>query len=387
MAFGALLHPWRIITHVVSFGTLELLIGFGMPLLFLPYVAPRRLALAVMPFLIIALGAPGASALILQTHYGLFFLPAVMLAGVDGAVRALQTADSGKRPRATHAFGLATIGVLYAMTVLGPVPSGIMAIARGVPPEARAAETAVRLIPDDTAVAAGYRFLPRLASREHLYSLHYLYLGVTQFAELPYVADPAPDVLLMDEDDLLIYDAQFSDTAWARPYAADGGRNLLALGGQRTTRIGPYVVVDAGEGVEDTGGSGSPEVIGGSLEATRDAAPSIATLRLRVKGSSAMMSRLAVRAVVADATGEVLGERTFVLGGPFTTYPAPAIGGAIREANVYLSRPPTGKYRAEIDVVERDAMLVLDRLGTTMLDVRDERIVQSLVIEGTADPS
>jgi uncharacterized membrane protein len=386
MLIGAAKQPSRILTHVFSLGTLEAFIGLGLPLLFLPYAAPRRLILAIAPFLILALGAPGITALVLTTHYGLLLLPAVMLSAIDEIIRLSAWVRATKRPHEGPVFGLITIAVVYAMLVLGPIPSGIMAVLRGIPVEARAAETVARLVPDDAPVAAGYRFLPRFADREHLYSLHYLYLGVTQFAELPYVADPLPDYLVIDEDDVMTYEAQFAHTAWARPYAVKGYANLMALGGPKTMRIGPYVLVDAREkSVAETWsfGEGAPNIISGSLDASHDTVPSDATLRLRVKGTPELMSRYVVHAVITDSTDVVLGERTFALGGPYIAYPAPAIEGVVREASISLARPPIGDYRAEVTVAERDALLVLDRLGTTKLEVTDERVLQTMTVQGT----
>jgi uncharacterized membrane protein len=252
---GAMLHPLRLLAHILTLPNLEMIIGFGIPLLFLPYFRPRRLILALGPLLQIILGAPGGGELVLQTHYATLFLPGLFLAGIDGLIALRHRTRPFFALRSVEFFFLAraivVIAAVYGMLALGPLPSAVAAIAAGTGREtARLADALVAKIPPDAPVAASYRLMPRLSSRARLVSLHYVFLGVTQFGEAPYPLPEDVRYVALDTDDLRTYQAQFLRTAWAMPHYVGGYGRLRALVGGPAYAEDRYVLYVRGHEAE-----------------------------------------------------------------------------------------------------------------------------------------
>ncbi|MFH2062542.1 MAG: DUF2079 domain-containing protein, partial [bacterium] len=235
-SFGGVLanaaaHPLRVIRHVASFGNVEMLLGFLLPLLLLPAFALGPLVLALGPLLQILLGAPGGSSMVTGTHYATLFLPGLFLAATDGLPRLsrrLKGLLSARKPETLAAL-LLLFASAYGSLALGPLPSVAARLWSG---EGRAdaadARCIVSQVPPDAPVAASYRLLPHLSSRARVYSAHYIFLGTEQFGTADY---PVPDdvqFLAFDENDLPTYRAQFLATGWTRPHYPDG-RGRLAL--------------------------------------------------------------------------------------------------------------------------------------------------------------
>jgi uncharacterized membrane protein len=256
MAVNAVAHPLKLIAHLVSLGNLELLLGLGLPLLFLPYLAPRLLVLAAGPFLQILLGAPGGNAVILETHYSTLFLPALFVATI-AVIAELSNKDrfkkAGASPAATKHLAsreqsilfLMILASIYSSLAMGPLPHAAGRIASGEDSvDAETAKEIIDMIPDDASVSASYRLLAPLSSRENIYSNHYIFLGTRQFATGTYEVPESIDYLAFDADDLLTYRSQFMDIGWARPYYPDGRKRLSALTGSHLTTAGNFSLFD-----------------------------------------------------------------------------------------------------------------------------------------------
>jgi uncharacterized membrane protein len=231
-------HPLLFLEHIVTLPNLEMVIGFLMPFLLLPLLAPMRLLLAVGPLLQIILGAPGGGELIIDTHYATLFLPALLLATVEGLAAAPAFCARHAKPIGTTELRrfvcvLLLASATYSAAVLGPLVS---VAKRAITDDAlrqRAALQAelVKRIPKDASVAASYALLPALSSREQLASLHYVALGVTQFAEEPYAPPANLRFVALDADDLLTYRTQFLETSWAQPYYSGSTARIARVTG------------------------------------------------------------------------------------------------------------------------------------------------------------
>jgi uncharacterized membrane protein len=253
MLANAAADPLRVLTHVLTVPNLEMVIGLLMPLAFLPIARPKALVLAIGPLLQILLGAPGGGEIILETHYATLLLPAVFLAAVDGADRVLRNppklpsyADPGDWPKLVYlVLGIAAI---FSWASLGPFPGVVEKALRPGDAWARAAaaEQALARIPADAPVAASYRLLPALSSRESVYSAHYLFLGVTQFAEGEYPVPADLRYAVLDVDDLTTYRAQFLPTLWTAPYFPGGHDRLMAAIGGPILHRTPFSVHEVG---------------------------------------------------------------------------------------------------------------------------------------------
>lgn len=250
MASAALGDPLRMIAHVLTLPNAEMLIGFLMPFAFLPLLGPKRLMLALGPLAQILLGAPGGGEIVLQTHYATLFLPALALASIDGAARAPAMARRLERsiPIANAeriAFGFVLICAAYSAAIMGPLPSVAASVFDGdAKQRAVAADAVLKDVPADESVAASYALLPALSSRERLSSLHYAFLGVTQFAEKPYALPDDVRYFAFDVEDLHTYRAQFLGTAWAAPHHEGGLARLSTLLGDWTSYVTPFAIFD-----------------------------------------------------------------------------------------------------------------------------------------------
>jgi uncharacterized membrane protein len=287
MAGNAVAHPLGVLAHIATVANLEMALGFLMPLLFLPLLAPAALVLAAGPLLQIVLGAPGGGELIIDTHYATLFLPALMLAAIDGFAAApaaarkltrLATPDEAAR----SAGVLLLLAATYGAATLGPLPSVVRRITSGADAARSAAARAILArIPPDASVASAYALLPALSSRERLTSLHYVFLGVTQFGEKPYAPPDDIAYAAVDADDLLVYATQFAKTAWAAPQIAGGPGRLRAVLGAPAAHDSPFalfvkngVAIKGAEAIADTEPDGvisSPYLVQAAARFTTDA--------------------------------------------------------------------------------------------------------------------
>ncbi len=245
------LHPLLVIGHIVSFANFEMLLGFLFPFALFPIFKPRRLLLAVGPLLQIILGAPGGGELILETHYATLFIPALALTAIDGAavapdvfrkrVRLLSQISAEKA-----SFGLLLLCAAYGAATLGPLPAAVHQALTDRLAYVRAQRdwSLLSRVPADASIAASYALLPALSSRQHLTSLHYVALGVTQFAEKPYVPPEDLRMVALDADDLLTYRTQFLKTAWAAPHYAGWRRRLESVMGTPIFSDGTVMLYD-----------------------------------------------------------------------------------------------------------------------------------------------
>lgn len=250
IAANSLGNLFDVLAHVATLPNLEMIVGAAMPLLFLPFFRPRRLILAVGPLLLIVLQVQGGGALILQTHYATLFLPGLFLAAIEALSAMPRFTAWLDQHRLAIGPGLIAgtflLAAVYGSLTLGPLSAVAVALLdpAGLHYERTEGEAMLRRIPADASVAASYRLLPRLSSRERLYSLHYQFLGVTQFGERPYAIPDDVRFVAADRRDLLTYRAQYEGIAWAEPRLPGGPERLRAVRGAPVYVIGPYVLYD-----------------------------------------------------------------------------------------------------------------------------------------------
>ncbi|MEA3249354.1 MAG: hypothetical protein U9Q03_03290, partial [Patescibacteria group bacterium] len=111
------------------------------------------------------------------------------------------------------------------------------------------------------AVAASYRLLPHLSSREHIYSNHYIFLGVKQFNAGPYEAPEDIEYVVFDADDLATYRAQFTNIAWTRAHYEGGRARLAAVAGGKIAREEKFILFGS-SGAQELRSSGAETKIG-----------------------------------------------------------------------------------------------------------------------------
>ncbi len=214
------------VVHFFSLGnsamTLVLLLTIGM----LPLFRSRYLILVLPTFLKIVVLSTGGGLLILQTHHGLLFLPALFIAGSAGLAYVLVNIPRWKKLvlRSTAYFWemflylgkqfplfFVFVGVFYMAIAVGPFVPFTRAILS--PPTTtiplEAAWQLLERIPRNTAAAASYAYLPHLSSRKQLSSLHYVWQQSFQFGVEPYVLPHETKLILWNTQDTFDY---FSNT-------------------------------------------------------------------------------------------------------------------------------------------------------------------------------
>ncbi|MEK7516214.1 MAG: DUF2079 domain-containing protein [Patescibacteria group bacterium] len=232
MAANMVRHPLSVLAHVGTLANVEMILGLLIPFLFVPLIAPQALVIAVFQLAQFMLLVAGGSSLIFETHYVSLFLPALFAAFIFG-IRALPTLPRLGWVTKRHPVLiplLLAVTTLYSAAALGPIPGTIQSLRLAKnDPLVSEAQRMIAAIPAEAGVAASYAFLPQLSSRQNFASLHYVFLGLTQFGAAPYALPQNIDYLLIDTADFLIYGLQFPKTAWTRDAYASAPARLRAL--------------------------------------------------------------------------------------------------------------------------------------------------------------
>lgn len=210
------------IKHLLTLTNLEMVLGFLAPFFFLPVIKPRWLLISVIPLAQIILSAAGGGAQVWQIHYGALFLPALMIAFIYAWPRANEASARYFKDQRI----LFLIIVLFNLALwpnFGPVARQNKIADR------QTVKTMLEQIEPDASIMASFRLLPNLSSRKEIYSLHYYFLGVQQFAQAEYILDRDPEYILMDKDDYQYFDDILKTSAWAGAYYDRGYQRLGQL--------------------------------------------------------------------------------------------------------------------------------------------------------------
>jgi uncharacterized membrane protein len=224
--------PKIVLLHLAQFTNLEFLIGIALPWLFLPFVRPRWLLLAALPYLQLLMTEPATSSIVFNTHYLSLMLPGLVIASVEGfaAMRAWKRSDV-MRPIMPL---LLIIAGVYTLFTLGPI-IGAAELAIAKPSvHTDALNAALTRINADASVVSSFDPLTNLSGRPNAYSLHYSWIGKKQFGFSYYTLPVTPEYVLIDDADLVDYAAIYPGVDWIKPNYATGDdrmRKLLNDGG------------------------------------------------------------------------------------------------------------------------------------------------------------
>ncbi len=214
----------NLIQHIFSLANLKMLIGFLLPFLFIPLIRPRWLWLALVPLGQIIFSAHGGGVLVWKLHYGLLFMPALVIAFIYGfkQVNRLLSQWLGSR---SLLMIILIISNFYLWIDLGPLTLDLKQFNFNPP----SVEQLVRSIPRSAVVLSSYDFLPNLSGRREIYALNYYFLGQQQFASQPYILAHQPDYIFINFHDLIGFQLQFPQSAWAEKYYQAGAGRLRRL--------------------------------------------------------------------------------------------------------------------------------------------------------------
>jgi uncharacterized membrane protein len=399
MVWNSVRHPVRLLAHIVTLPNLEMFLGFGMPFVYLCCLRPRRLILAAGPLLQILLGAPGGGDVVLQTHYATLFLPALFLASIEGAKAIpamIAKIASWRVIEAPLAFAtIFTACSLYGSVIQSPLlgVAGRLISPGDAPARAAMSRDLLLHIPPDASVAASYSLLPQLSSRSALYSLHYQFLGVGQFALQPYTLPSDTRFVAMDTDDLVTYQAQFSKTVWAAPHYAGGFDRLRDAIGPKTYSRGHFTLFDKQacaaekdrpplQPIEDQDFEEGIRLIGVNVTLDEDAVLRVPLLAITTSWTAdkPLADDLVMRVRLLDREDRVVLDQLYPLANglvPTSELSADAVTG---ELVLPLFKIAPGSYRPEISLEKQYAIMVLDGIRSVIRDVSEIRSLGRAVL-------
>jgi hypothetical protein len=100
----------------------------------------------------------------------------------------------------------------------------------------------IKKIESGASVATGFNFIPKLSSRENLYSLHYQYLGKKQYSDSDYRIPDNVDYLLFDLNDFVYYHYLYREYDEKNIEGAKRLRDLITKDYGLTNYIGKFLL-------------------------------------------------------------------------------------------------------------------------------------------------
>ena len=164
-----------------------------LPFLLLPLLRPRWLIIAA-PLLLQHLLSWRYSEWSLGAHYPAPFIPLFWIAAAEGLTRL--RAQTG----IAAAVLLACAGAHFRFGAAREIAAELPALG-AILEEREWKAQMIADIPDSAAVTAGLAFLPHLAKREHLVSLHHILKGLKTLSITAYTPPPPGDVVVIDYGD------------------------------------------------------------------------------------------------------------------------------------------------------------------------------------------
>ncbi|MCD4760613.1 DUF2079 domain-containing protein [bacterium] len=200
MLLNALKDPLKVFLHLFSFNNIVNLFFIVSPVLFLPFLKPKYLLLALLPFLEFAMVRGGFPLIVYKSQYILLLLPGIFIATIF-ALRKIYQKKKFIGSQAIYEYKgffistLLFVSVTYFLIVSSTV---IGFLAKDYNEELRInRQNFVNTIPPQASLVAEATFLPHLSNRQIIYPLGYTYYGKGQFALDDFVLPPV-DFILVD---------------------------------------------------------------------------------------------------------------------------------------------------------------------------------------------
>lgn len=248
------------ILNTLSLGNILVLIALLISLVGLPILAWRWALMLLVPF--IALGVAGLQGgdLILQTHYAVFFLPALFCSAVLSWQRFTTQPPAWTRTLGEHLrpLGWITLSVIstYSLLTFGPTIGAVRAWQAVTPAQQAKGTTMQNLntsIELSASVLAGYSALPLFSARANIYANHYAFLGKRQYSDRDYPLPSKLDLAVLDAEDFVTYQVQFAKKpSRAANYLTGAKRfsDLLAAHQLRLTSIDDTLLTFTPQGTD-----------------------------------------------------------------------------------------------------------------------------------------
>jgi len=215
---GLVTRPGVVVRSMAQPAKLGFLNSLLAPIAYLGLLGPLSFV-PVLPVLAQRLLSQRLSETTIVYHYQAEFIPFVFAATIAGLRRALRARRRVVRPLLA---ALLTGFPLAALCLTGILPR-VLTPAGGPAPEAvRRVDAFLDRFPARAPVAATFEFLPRLANRPRLYSLHHVYADRYTLSSVPYPVPVGLEAVILNTNDRLT----FLDGAF---YGLPHYRNLQAI--------------------------------------------------------------------------------------------------------------------------------------------------------------
>jgi uncharacterized membrane protein len=178
-----------------------------LPFLALPLIRPRWFLIAT-PILLQHLLSWRSSEWTIYFHYAAPILPLFWFGSVEGVAEINRRFSIQPGIQRLILPLLMIVACVAAQVCLGPVPSIVETIASWTnDSEIRARKQAfISQVPPDASVVAPLPYLTHLATREKLYSLHFVLKGLKTLSRSTYEPPPPTDFVLIDYNDPITFD-------------------------------------------------------------------------------------------------------------------------------------------------------------------------------------
>ncbi len=203
--------PQLWLAHILNLSNLNMLVGLLFPFLFLPLKKPKYLILTLLPLAQFILSAQGGSNIIVQTHYAVFFLPALILPTLD-AVAEFFNKKSG------HIWKLANFDITLTKIIIPIIlisswlafsPLGLMVLnhknINNLKIRAKLIEKTLSKITINKIAAASLNLITPLSTRSDIYATYYLFPGRQQFSNKKYQPRRRLELIAFDPDELIYH--------------------------------------------------------------------------------------------------------------------------------------------------------------------------------------
>lgn len=229
---NAATHPVDTFVYMFTGGKLLYLLSLAIPLALMSLLAPLQLLPALPVIAQRLLSCRGTETTILF-HYQAELIPFIFVAAIHG-LRNLGKLKSDRWQR----IAMMCIAALAILALdLANIPSTIASTVRTSRENSvlnQARRELLKDIPRTASAAVTFRYLPHLANRENLHSIHHIYTGYYTLSRTAYPTPTDIDLVIIDRDDPLT----FGEGGF---YTPGGHTNLNAF--LRTNRMIPAMNV------------------------------------------------------------------------------------------------------------------------------------------------
>jgi len=229
---NAFLHPIRTFLHLIMPINFQIIFVLLLPVLFVPIFRPRFLVLILLTTAEYMLTKNGADLLIVKSQYSAAFLPAVMLATIEGYEWLMTHPWRFKIIPKPLTPVLLIAASIYTWYAFGP-GNGLIKNLAPADARTRAVREAAELIPPDAPVVASMDTLTALSSRADVWPMNYFWIGKKQFGMSDYVLPKTPEYLVLDQRDIVYFTMVYPRYAWsekAYPGRAANFKNFIIEG-------------------------------------------------------------------------------------------------------------------------------------------------------------